>query len=215
MPAPLPHPDPLPRTQSRDVRRTQMIEATIETLAVRGFSRATLTEVAARARTSHGLVLFHFKSKDNLLAETLGYMAEEYRQNWQTALAAAGEAPESRIHAMAKADFNATICTPARLSAWCAYWGESQSRPLYQSRCGANDALYNDTLAGLCARMNACYGYAHDPDRAARLIRIMTEGVWLDLMTMERPYPIPEAFETVRMGIAALYPRHFPAEAGG
>lgn len=198
-----------PRTLSRDLRRAQLIEATIETIAERGFSRTTVSDVAERAGTSHGLVLFHFQSKENLLMETLDFLAEEYRVNWQKALAAAGDAPEAQILAMIRADFDETICTPARLSAWCAFWGESQGRPLYQSRCGTSDALYNATLLDLCKAMNDRHGYDHDPERAARLIRIMTEGVWLDLMMPEVLYPVPEALETVLAGTRALYPRHF------
>lgn len=198
-----------PRTLRRNVRRTQVIEATIESLAERGFSRTTVTQVAERAGISHGLVLFHFQSKENLLAETLDYLAEEYRINWQSALAAAGEAPEEQILALIRADFAEAICTHARLSAWCAFWGESQSRPLYQARCGANDELYNTTLVSLCATMNASYGYTRSPDQTGRLIRIMIEGVWLDLMTLARPYSVDEAFATVLSGTRALFPRHF------
>jgi len=195
-----------PRTQSRDARRLQVIEATIQSLAERGFSRTTVTDVAARAGISHGLVLFHFQSKENLLAETLDFLAEEYKANWQAALAEAGPSPEARIVALIKADFAEAICTPARLSAWCAFWGESQSRPLYQARCGANDLLYNSTLVDLCAEMNAQHGHAGNPERTARLIRIMIEGVWLDLMTLEQPYSITEALETVMVGTRALCP---------
>lgn len=185
------------------------MEATIKSLAERGFSRTTVTDVAARAGISHGLVLFHFQSKDNLLVETLDYLAEEYRLNWQDALAAAGKAPEEQLLALIKADFAEKICTPDRLAAWCAYWGESQSRPLYQSRCGANDALYNQELAVICRTMNEVHGYAQHPERTARLIRIMTEGVWLDLMTLEAPYGLEEALATVLHGTQALFPRHF------
>jgi TetR/AcrR family transcriptional repressor of bet genes len=198
-----------PRTKSRDVRRAQVIEATICSLAERGFSRTTVTDVAARAGISHGLVLFHFHSKENLLAETLDFLAEEYRVNWQAALVAARAEPEKQILALIEADFAPAICTPARLSAWCSFWGESQSRPLYQARCGANDALYNSTLVGLCTAMNAEYGYTINPERTARLIRIMTEGVWLDMMTLEVPYSMSEALGTVLHGTSALYPRHF------
>ena len=198
-----------PRTRTRDWRRAQVIEATIQCLADRGFSRTKVTDVAARAGISHGLVLFHFQSKENLLAETLDFLLHEYRQNWQAALSAAGEAPEARILALIEADFNPAICTPARLAAWCAFWGERQSRPLYQSRYAANDGHYNATLADLCARMNALHGYSHHPERVARLIRIMVEGVWLDMMTLEDPYPVSEAIETVLAGMRALYPAHF------
>ena len=209
-PAPSQPPSPpVPRTQSRDARRAQLIEATIATLAERGFSRTTLTDVARRAGLSHGLVLFHFQSKENLLAETLDHLSEEYRTNWQAALVAAGTAPEAQLTALVLADFAPTVCTPERLASWCAFWGENQSRPLYQARCGANDEHYNQTMEKICERMNLDYGYAHDPVRTARLIRVMIEGVWLDMMTLVTPYTVQEALETNLAGLSAFYPRHF------
>ena len=60
---------PPPRKQPRDTRRQQLIEATIETLAARGYARTTMTEVARTAGISHGLVNFHFETKEKLLAE--------------------------------------------------------------------------------------------------------------------------------------------------
>jgi TetR/AcrR family transcriptional repressor of bet genes len=57
--------------------------------------------------------------------------------------------------------------------------------------------------------MNELHGYTHHPERAARLIRITAEGVWLDMITLEDPYPVAEAIETVMAGLKALYPAHF------
>lgn len=198
-----------PRTLSKDARRAQLIEATIATMAEFGYSRTTLTAVAKRAGLSHGLVLFHFETKENLLSETLDFLSEEYRANWQAALAAAGERPEAQLEALVRADFAPAICTRDKLAAWCAFWGESQSRPIYQARCGSNDEHYNRVLEDVCARMNAVHGYAHDPERVSRLIRISVEGVWLDMMTMATPYATEEAVATVWLGMAALYPRQF------
>lgn len=201
-----------PRTLSREARRSQLIEATIETLAERGYSRTTLTEVARKAGLSHGLVLFHFETKAKLLADTLDYLSDEYRENWQSALERAGPRPEDQLAALIRADFNPAICTPGRLAAWCSFWGESQNRPIYQARCGSNDDHYNDTLERICAQMNAEHGYSHNPARAGRLIRVTVEGVWLDLMTMADPYDAAEALRTVWTGAGALYPRHFTPE---
>lgn len=197
---------------SREDRRTQLIEATLTTIAECGFSRTTLTEVARRAGLSHGLVLFHFETKDKLFAETLDYLSDEYRRNWQAALAAAGPSPEERLAALIEADFSPQVCQPSRLYAWCAYWGESQSRPLYLERCGANDAAYSHDTEGICAEMNAKYGYTVDPVRAARLIRIAIEGTWLELITTIDPYSPEEAKCTVWTCASALYPRHFGPE---
>lgn len=197
---------------SREQRRTQLIEATITTLATRGYSRTTLTDVARTAGLSHGLVLFHFETKEKLLAETLLYLAEEYRQNWQDALARAGSSPAEQLDALVEADFNQDIFTPARLAAWCSFWGETQSRPLYQQTCGEKDAIYNRTLQDICARLSKEGGYGHDPIHVSRVIRVTSEGVWLDRVTVTDPYSWEEARITVRTALALCFPRHFTVE---
>jgi TetR/AcrR family transcriptional repressor of bet genes len=197
-----------PRKLSRDARRTQLIEATIETLGKRGYSRTTLTEVANEAGLSHGLVNFHFQSKDRLLEETLQYLAEEYRTNWIAALAAAPTTPAGQLDAMIRADFNPPICTPARLSAWCAFWGEAQSRPLYQANCASNDEEYKRTMEDICTRLVAEAGYDQDPLLAARAIRVTSEGVWLDVMTSTEPIG-DGGLATVLSCARAFFPRHF------
>jgi TetR/AcrR family transcriptional repressor of bet genes len=204
--------DAAPRKLPRDARRLQLIEATIETIARQGYSRTTLSEVARTAGLSHGLVNFHFETKDKLLVETLLYLAEEYRLNWTQAVEAAGPSAPEQLFAMLAADFRPELCTPGRLSAWCAFWAEAQGRPLYQEKCGSNDAEYNRTLEALCARMNAEHGYSSDPLRTARVLRVTTEGVWLDMMTLQAPYPAEEALATLMTCTAAFFPRHFSAE---
>jgi len=198
-----------PRKMSRDSRRLQLIESTIETLAQRGYARTTLADVARTAGLSNGLVNFHFETKEKLLAETLACLAEEYRLNWTDALTNAGSDPAAQLNAMIEADFNPAICTPQRLSAWCSFWGEAQSRPLYQERCGSNDALYCQTVEGICARLIAEGGYGGNPVLVARVIRATLEGVWLELMTMSAPIEVAEALATARTCAALCFPRHF------
>lgn len=200
------------RKASREVRRVQLIEATIETLARRGYAATTLTDVAATAGVSHGLVNFHFRTKEALLTETLFYLAAEYRENWSRALAAAAPAPAARLAALLEADFNEAICTPARLVAWCAFWGEAQSRPFYQDKCGANDLEYIRMLEAIVAALVGEGGYGLDPVRTARVLRVTVEGVWLDLLSMTAPYTRAEALRTVHHAAAAFFPRHFGPE---
>ena len=202
-----------PRKLSRQARRAQLIEATIETLAVRGYARTTLTDVANQAGLSHGLVNFHFETKEKLLSETLVYLSEEYRANWTEALAQAGPSPAERLEALMRADFSPALCTPARLSAWCAFWGEAQCRPLYQEHCGSNDEEYSAVLLEICTDLAAAGGYSFHPSRASRVIRVTLEGVWLDMMTMNAPYPLCEGLATVHACAAAFFPQHFD-EAG-
>jgi AcrR family transcriptional regulator len=52
-------------------RRDQMLEAARRVISERGFSGARITDVAERAGVSPALVIYYFKSKDNLLAEAM------------------------------------------------------------------------------------------------------------------------------------------------
>ena len=203
--------EPPPRKMSRESRRAQLIQSTIETLALRGYARTTLTEVARTAGLSHGLVNFHFETKEKLLSETLGYLAEEYRLNWLAYLNAAGDDPAAQLAALLLSDFDDAICTPSRLSAWCSFWGEAQSRPLYQLQCGSNDDAYIARIEEICARLIKKGGYGAAPARVARVLRVTTEGVWLDMMTMNLPYSVAEAQATVHTCAAAFFPKHFSA----
>jgi AcrR family transcriptional regulator len=199
-----------PRKLSRDARRKQLIEATISVIATRGFARTTLTEVARVAGLSHGLVNFHFQTKELLLTETLAYLSAEYHDNWQKAVQVAGDDPAAQLDAMIRADFVPDLCTPERLSAWCAFWGETQGRPLYQEECGPNDRAYIAKLEQLCA---ALLPAGHDAARVARVIRLTSEGVWMDIVTQSTPYARDEGLQTVLTAAAAFFPGHFPLTA--
>ncbi|MEM9140903.1 MAG: TetR family transcriptional regulator, partial [Pseudomonadota bacterium] len=64
--------NPRPRRKaSRDVRRRQLIQATMEAIAEKGMTGATTAEVTRRAGLSMGIVSLHFESKEGLLTETL------------------------------------------------------------------------------------------------------------------------------------------------
>ena len=50
-----------------------MLRAALEVLAERGFPDTRIADVAARAAVSPALVIYYFKTKDNLLGEAIGY----------------------------------------------------------------------------------------------------------------------------------------------
>ena len=80
-------------------------------------------------------------------------LAAEYRANWTMALAKAPTAPACPTRRADKAYFNDVVCTTSRLAAWCAFWGEVQSRPIYQEHCAASNREYTSALEGICGRL--------------------------------------------------------------
>ena len=197
---------PGPRKQSREARRGQLIEATLETLAARGYARVTLLEVARTAGLSHGLVNFHFDSKDKLLEATLTQLAEEYRANWLRHVEAAGEDPGAQLAAMIAADYDPVANSPVRIAAWCAFLGEAQVRPLYQAQCQANDEAYVDRMEVIVRALLARNGMTGHACRIARSIRLVTLGAWVDIVTLTAPYAMEEARETSLTAARAFFP---------
>ncbi len=206
------NPPASPRKLSRPARRVQLIEATIETLATRGFARTTLTDVARQAGLSHGLVNFHFQSKEKLLAETLLYLADEYRTNWQASLSAASPTPAGQLDAMLRADFNPQVSSPGRLYARCSLRGEAQTRPIYHDKCGSNDKACIGTMEDICSRLMAEGAYGGSAARTARVLRLTVEGVLLDRIATNAPYDLAEALATVHVSAQAFFPGHFGPE---
>jgi TetR/AcrR family transcriptional repressor of bet genes len=209
MPAKTPVLEQTPRKASREVRRQQLIDATIATLARVGFSRTTLTEVAATAGLSHGLIIFHFETKEKLLTETLQFMAREYRDNWVRALDKAAKSPAAQMDALIRADFTDAICAPERLAAWSALWAEAQSRPIYQENCAEYDLEYLHVIERLCAELTEEGSYPSLPEHTARAIRVTLNGLWFDLMTMTNTLSRDESLQTMFNMLMAFFPRHF------
>jgi TetR/AcrR family transcriptional repressor of bet genes len=71
---------PSRRALSKERRRQQLIDATIKCISNKGLGGLTLADVANEAGLSQGIVNLHFNSKDNLLNETLRFLAEDYEE---------------------------------------------------------------------------------------------------------------------------------------
>jgi TetR/AcrR family transcriptional repressor of bet genes len=201
------------RRAPRDVRRQQLIEATIDVLARKGYAALTIADVAGAAGLSVGIVNFHFDSKDNLLADCLRHLSAEYTNNWKAVLATAEPAAARRLESVLLADFDAVLFTPRKIAAWIAFWGETQGRPVYDEICAALDAEHETMIARLCAEIVADGGYGHDPATTARALESLGDGLWLGIGTW-RPGTgtvlcPKEACVTFKSALAAYFPAHF------
>ncbi len=194
------------RRADKSLRRQELIDATIDSLAKRGYDATTTAVVADGAGLSRGIVNFHFESKDKLLVETLRYLSDEYRNHWREALKAAGPGPAERLSALVAADFDRKVCTQRKLAAWGAFWGEAKSRPTYRALCSANDDEYQNTVIGLCRDLAEP---GRDPQLIARGIVAMLDGLWHHLMVSPKEFRREEALAVARAQLGIAFPSHF------
>ena len=98
-------------------RRGQLIEATIEVIYCDGLSRLTLAKVARQAGLSTSIVNFYFKTKEQLLLETLQTVSREYETAVDRAFALSSD-PTKTLRALVEAMLDPELCTPARAAVW-------------------------------------------------------------------------------------------------
>ena len=167
------------RHAAEEVRRRQLIDATIDAIADVGFQATTLAEIAGRAGVSPGLVAFYFRDKNGLLEATLRRLA---RQLSAGLVARQRQATTPRQHIMAVVDatLGPTQFDRRTASVWLAFWAQVPVVPrfariqrIYAARLLANLRVgfrTHPTLARL------------DRDEAGRLAEAtaaMIDGAWL------------------------------------
>lgn len=203
------------RKASRPVRRQQLIDSTIAVLARKGYAGLTVADVAKEAGLSAGIVIFHFNSKDELLAAVLGALSAEFRTHWEASMNAAGPAVADRLRALMLSDYDTDVYTKEKLSAWVAFWGEIQGRPFYDHICAGSDAERQATTEGLCREIIAEGGYEIDPRLAARALESLADGLWVGLGGAGYKGQVSgtQAKQVMASALAAFFPRHYPSGA--
>lgn len=201
------------RAIAKEHRRQQLIDATIKCISKKGLGSTTLSDVASEAGLSQGIVNLHFNSKDNLLHETLKFLAEDYDAEFMRTLDGAREEPAARLLALMKMDLKPAICDRRKLAVWFAFWGEVKSVPTYQRICAAYDDKYDGILLDL---VNAIIGegdYAGiDAQTVTDVLSSLTDGLWLSCLINPKTFNRTAALTAVTSYLCAVFPGHYPQE---
>jgi betaine-aldehyde dehydrogenase len=157
-----------------EVRRRQLVEVTIDSLAELGFVGTTLAQIAARAGVSPGLVAHYFGDKDGLLEQAFRSLARRVGTHVRARLRHAAT-PRGRIQAVIDANLAPEEFERRTGTAWLAFWGQvlhveslKRIQSVYQRRTLSN---LRNSLKRLMP-----------PDEAqslAAMIAAMIDGVWL------------------------------------
>ncbi|MDX1482300.1 MAG: TetR family transcriptional regulator C-terminal domain-containing protein [Woeseiaceae bacterium] len=198
------------RTAARAERRAQLIAATMACIARKGISGTTLGDVAREAGLSQGIVNLHFESKDNLLRQTLKFLADEYRSHFERALERAPDEPAASLAALMSVDLSAAVCKPEKLAVWFAFWGEVKSRPTYRAICNEIDRYYDGVVESLCRDIVREGGYERvEAQHVATALTSMTNGLWLSCLLDPQDFDRKAALDSVTAYLATVFPQHF------
>jgi AcrR family transcriptional regulator len=111
-------------------RREQMLHAALEVIVERGYPDTRITDVAERAGASPALVIYYFKTRDQLLTEALRYSEDRW---YETATRRIGAIKTS---AGRLEEFIAMMCLPEQEGGaedswllWLDLWSQSPRNP--------------------------------------------------------------------------------------
>jgi TetR/AcrR family transcriptional repressor of bet genes len=197
------------RTASKEERQTQLIKATIRSIAKHGLSVTTMATVAGEAGLSQGIINLHFKSKERLLEETLLYVVDEYRSAWHKALETSGDSLAEKLGSLIRVDFDKRICQRNKLAVWFAFWGESRSRHTNSKICAVNGREYKQVLTGLCDDIIMQGGYTIQARHVATGLMALSVGLWLDLLLSPAEMSPEQAEEISLSYLTGIFSGHF------
>ena len=123
--------------ESEATRREQILQAAYEVALRRGIDGLTVRAVAARARLSHSLVLFHFKRKDQLglalldrvLAGTLSLTVPDAIRTLPRA--------NARLQALFRQELQRMSGEPRRLRLLLEFWARGGHNAVIRQKIGA------------------------------------------------------------------------------
>ena len=198
------------RTASKEARRQQLIEATIKCISKRGIGSTTLGDVAKEAGLSQGIVNLHFKSKENLFNETLRFLAEEYKSQFEKVLEKSGPAAADKLLALMEMDLRPSVCDPKKLAVWFGFWGEVKAMPTYRKMCNEYDQGYDEAIEGLSREIIAEGEYENvNAGQIAEVLSSLTNGMWLSCLISPKTWDRHAALESVKSYLASVFPKHF------
>lgn len=198
------------RTASKEVRRQQLIEATIESIAKYGMSGTTTNTVTKLAGLSVGIVNFHFKSKENLFEETLRFLAEEHRAIWRKTVKSKHSSTASGLLSIVDSEFHPQVCSRKKLTVWSAFYGEAGYRKAYRKIMTDIDTERWNTSQTLCDEIIKEGGYSNlNASEIAETLEGLFDGFCLNILIYPGEFTREDAKNRIHSYLASVFPQHF------
>jgi AcrR family transcriptional regulator len=176
-----------------DHRREQMLRAALEVIAERGYADTRIADVAERTGISPALVIYYFKTKDQLLTEAIRYSEDSWYADGQRRLAALPTAT-ARVE-----EIVAMCCLPEADAEphyswllWLDFWALAARNPEVAVLRQNADERWRDLISSLViSGQEAGEFRAVDPGGFAILLSALLDGMAIQI-ALEDPVVGPE-----------------------
>jgi AcrR family transcriptional regulator len=206
---------PAIRRAKPQLRRQQLIDATLECLAEFGHSGTTVRVVCARAGLSPGMVKLHFEGIDDLIAASYAYIGKYVADIFEQAMIEAGEDPLSRLRAVVDANFQSPVLARNKLPIWLSFWSLVPTNAEIRKTHAMIYDRYRERLGALIERIAASHSLDLDVRRTVFAFVAMIEGLWLQLCLEPSQFSLDTAESFAHSWIDAMVAGRFSPGAQG
>jgi TetR/AcrR family transcriptional repressor of bet genes len=199
------------RRESPDVRREELVDATLRCLKKFGYEGASVRRISAAAGVSIGLINHHFPSKSSLVALTYETLAMSVQESIRLQAENTATSPRDRLHSFFSASFAADQIDPQLFNVWLVFWSMVAHSPEIRAVHDRTYGKYRAVLESLLAQL-AESGAA--PKLKLRLAAIglsaLLDGLWIELSLSRATFKPYEAIALCDTWVNALCAGAFP-----
>jgi AcrR family transcriptional regulator len=190
-------------------RREEILAVTCDVVRERGFAQTRMSDVAHRLGISPPLVVYHFGSKDALLAEAFAYASTNELVALDT-IADSTDSPLDRLDALLVAGIGPS--TRASWALWIDSWGEALRSPVLRKTWRQLDDHWRSVLEDVVEQgMESQVFFTDDAAETAAVLAALIDGfgVQLALSSSRRAGSLDQvrAVALALLGVSAARPR--------
>ncbi|ABM03821.1 transcriptional regulator BetI [Psychromonas ingrahamii 37] len=163
------------RPVMKQLRRQQLIDATLVSVERHGLQHTTINTISGLAGMSSGIISHYFGGKQGLIEATLKYLLDELKQALLVRTSNQKLSPAIRLSMIVEANFTELQRSKAVAKTWLSFWAQAIHDPgLARLQHINNQRLYSNLLFSFKQLLPATAAI-----NAAKQSAAMIDGFWL------------------------------------
>ena len=187
-----------------DQRREQMLRAALDVIAERGYAESRIADVAERAGTSPALVIYYFKTKDQLLTEAIRFSEDTWYEAGTRRMAELPTAAGKLEELVAMSCLPEADSEPSSWALWLDLWAQSLRHPEVASVRQKFDERWRDLICSLVVAGQEAGEFGPvDPVDFAVLFSALLDGLAVQIALADPVVDASRAFGLAMKSAAA------------
>jgi len=187
-----------------DQRREQMLRAALDVIAERGYPESRIADVAERAGTSPALVIYYFKTKDQLLTEAIRFSEDNWYEAGTSRMARIPTAAGKLEELVAMSCLPEADSEPSSWALWLDLWAQAVRHPEVAGVRQKFDERWRDLICSLVVAGQEAGEFGPvDPVDFAVLFSALLDGLAVQIALADPVVDASRAFELAMKFAAA------------